>query len=181
MAYMAEDVTHPGLFSWAKLPETDSVWVQHSRGPHVHFIWVSKKAQLPPNVCFPFFFSIAGMLSNKTLITWTELCEKQIATLKLDGKHKWGTDDSPLVFPTGRLLQSQQVRSIKERRGRMPYLTVAETASKIVAFGRCENPNAEASESQTLHPGPGASTNYHNNNGAKFNQNQQKAGAQLTR
>lgn len=86
MAYMAEDVTHPGLFPWAKLPETDSVWVQHSRGPHVHFIWVSKKARLPPNVCFPFFFFIAGMLSNKTLITWTELCEKQIATLKLDGK-----------------------------------------------------------------------------------------------
>lgn len=52
----------------------------------MHFIWVSKKAQLPPNVCFPFFFFIAGMLSNKTLITWTELCEKQIATLKLDGK-----------------------------------------------------------------------------------------------
>lgn len=50
----------------------------------------SKKAQLPLNVRFPSFSSLECCQTEK-LITWTELCEKQIATLKPDGEQRFPT------------------------------------------------------------------------------------------
>lgn len=99
-------------------------------------------------------------------MTWTELCEKQSATLKLDGKQRllacvprWTVD----AEPAGWIDPRRKETDLKRR--------CCETGSKTVALGGVRT-LMQMLLGHSPKPGPEAWTNYHNK-GTKFNQTHQ--------
>lgn len=126
-----------------------------------------------------FFFSHRWNVVKQNI----DYLDRVVRETDCDFKARWetgGTTIPHLCFPLDGCCRASRFGPLKKEGDGSHTSLSLRLLQRLLQLGGVRTQMQKLLSHKPINPGPGASTNYRNN-GAKFNQNQQKAGAQLTR